>query len=65
MSNEKKPSDPETPNVKTKLPQIDENSVEEIPAGDLDGLAGGIFDSCDCSKACTNTGVSKGTTKLF
>jgi hypothetical protein len=65
MSNEKKSTDTDPSNVKTKLPKIDESSVEEIPAGELDGVSGGILDSCDCSKACTNTNLSKGKTKLF
>jgi len=56
MSDTKKPADND------KLPQIDETSVEEIPAADLDDVAGGmITDSCTCSQACTSTKVSKAT----
>jgi hypothetical protein len=56
MSDTKKPGDNE------KLPQIDETSVEEIPAADLDDVAGGLTDSsCNCTKACTSTKVSKST----
>ncbi len=41
--------------VKTKLPQLDDNSVEEIPAGDLEGIAGG----CTNGSVCLNVTMDK------
>jgi hypothetical protein len=53
MSNEKKQSDV-TEQPKTKLPAVDGNTVEEIPAADLDEVAGGA----DCNGTCKDTKVS-------
>jgi len=61
MSNENKPSAPDSQDKKTKLPQVDGNAVEEIPAGELDDLAGGMMitdcpGTCGCSGGTSTTG---------
>ena len=45
-------------NIKTKLPQLAE-TVEEIPAADLDEVAGGLVESGEkCQGTCKDTKVS-------
>ena len=45
--------------IKTKLPQL-EGTVEEIPASDLDEVAGGLLAAGGekCQGTCTDTKVS-------
>jgi hypothetical protein len=44
--------------TKTKLPQLAEN-VEEIPAADLDDVAGGLLEGDEkCNGTCKETKVS-------
>ncbi len=42
MSDQRKPKDP----IKTKLPKLDENAVEEIPLDELEEVAGGGGGDC-------------------
>ncbi len=42
MSDDRKPTD----GIKTKLPSLDENAVEEIPLQDLEEVAGGGGITC-------------------
>jgi hypothetical protein len=54
MSNENKKGEAQD-KKKTELPKIDGNAVEEIPAGELDNLAGGMKIT-DCPSSCGCTG---------
>jgi len=61
MSNEdnKKSESPVVadPTIKTKLPAIDGANLEEVPAADLDEVAGGLAEE-DCTFTCGTTKVS-------